>query len=270
MSLMFRALAATAFLTIAALPAAAQQRQTDANFSWSGRISDGRWIRIRNLNGPITVGVASGNNVEVTATKQWHRGDPADVRFQTTKFGPNDESVLICALWGDNSSCDEHGYESHGDRRSRNNNNDVSVTFHVLVPKGVRVGVGTVNGAVRVDGATSDIDASTVNGKLEVETSGGHVNASNVNGGIRARLGRVDNDGNMEFTTVNGAVSLEVAGDFGADVDMSTVNGSLNTDFPMTLTGRMNPRSLHAHVGREGGPRIRLTTVNGSIELRKR
>jgi hypothetical protein len=262
-----KALAAVALLTVVAVPARAQQRQSDDSFKWSGHIPDGQWIRIRNLNGSITVGAANGNDVEVTATKRWRRGNPADVRFDTQKFGSETESVLICALWGNNSSCDEHGYESHGDRGMRNN--DVEVEFHVLVPKGVRVGVNTVNGAVSVGGATSEVDAGTVNGELEVATTGGRVNARNVNGSVRAQLGRVDDDGDMDFSTVNGRVELDVASDFGADVDMQTVNGSINTDFPMTLTGRMNPRRLHAHVGAPGGPRIRLHTVNGSIELRK-
>ena len=95
----------------------------------------------------------------------------------------------------------------------------------MLVPKGVKVGVNTVNGAVSVDGATSDVDAATVNGDVEVATTGGRVNASNVNGGVRARLGELDPDGRMDFTTVNGNVSVEFGGDSGADVDLETVNG---------------------------------------------
>ncbi|MDB4878508.1 MAG: hypothetical protein JWM41_4954 [Gemmatimonadetes bacterium] len=263
-------LRAIALLATIALPAAGQQRQTGDTFNWTGRIPAGRWIRIQNLNGAITVGQASGDNVEVTATKHWRRGDPSAVRFETTKVGPGSESVLICALWGDTSSCDERGYRSHDDRRSRNNNNDVSVEFRVLVPKGVKVAVNTVNGAVMVDGTTSDVDAGTVNGELEVTTGGGRVNASNVNGGIRARLGRVDTDANMEFTTVNGSVAVEFGGDFNGDLEMATVNGSLNTNFEMTVRGRLEPHHLRTHVGRPGGPRIRLETVNGSVELRKR
>src|SRR6478752_2892936 len=128
-------------LAVLALPAVGQSRQTD-NFNWSGRVQPGRWIRIRNLNGSITVGQASGDNVEVTATKRWRRGDPNDVRIDTKKFGPGDENVLICALWGDNSTCDERSYRMRGSgRRDRDrgmgNNNDVSVEFRVLVPKGV-------------------------------------------------------------------------------------------------------------------------------------
>ena len=30
---------------------------------------------------------------------------------------PNDENVVICALWGENSSCDEQSYQSHTDSR---------------------------------------------------------------------------------------------------------------------------------------------------------
>ena len=259
--------ASLALITTIALPAAGQARQGD-NFSWSGKIPAGRWIRIRNLNGPITVGAASGDNVEVTATKRWRRGDPSVVRFDTQKFGPGNESVVICALWGERSSCDDRNYEAHGDRSTRNN--DVNVEFHVLVPRGVKVGVNTVNGAVTVEGATAEVDASTVNGEVEVATTGGPVNASTVNGGVRARVGRVDGDADMNFTTVNGSVVAEFTGDFGGDVEMSTVNGALRTDYEITVSGRLDPKHLRAHIGKPGGPRIKLETVNGSVELRKR
>src|SRR5512141_1662465 len=94
---------AIALVATVALPAAGQARQSD-NFNWSGKIPAGRWIRVRNLNGGITVGQASGDNVEVTATKRWRRGDPSVVRFDVQKFGPGNESVVICALWGERST----------------------------------------------------------------------------------------------------------------------------------------------------------------------
>ena len=271
MRLILRSVALITTIATMASPAAGQRQQQDNSFSWSGKIPAGRWIRIRNLNGGITVGAASGDNVEVTATKRWRRGDPAVVRFETKKFGPGEESVVICALWGERSSCDDRNYDTRGDRDDRRSrNNDVGVDFRVLVPKGVKVGVNTINGAVIVDGATAEVDAATVNGELEVNTSGGPVNATNVNGGVRARLGRLDSDANMEFTTVNGSVVVEFGGEFGADVDLQTVNGSLNTNFEMTVSGRLDPKHLRAHIGKPGGPRIRLETVNGSVELRHR
>src|SRR5689334_456121 len=82
----------------------AQQSQTDNSFKWSGHIPAGRAIRVRNLNGPITVGPAGGDNVEVTAVKRWRRGDPSVVRIEAKKYGSGEESVVICALWGDDAS----------------------------------------------------------------------------------------------------------------------------------------------------------------------
>lgn len=252
-----------------ALPA--QARQSDDSFTWSGRVAQGKWIRVKNLNGGITVGPANGDRVELTATKRWRRGDPQSVRIDVKKSGPNDENVLVCALWFDDTVCTERDYEVHGNnRRNRNDRNDVSVDIRLLVPKGVKVGVNTVNGAVVVEGATSEVDAETVNGGVEVSTDGGPVNANTVNGVVRARVGRIDSPENMSFSTVNGSVIAEFIGDVNADVDLSTVNGSLRTDFEITLSGRLDPKHLRAHIGKPGGPRITLSTVNGNVELRRR
>lgn len=252
-----------------ALPAAGQPRQSGDTFTWSARVPAGRWIKIKNMNGGITVDQASGDQVEVIATKHWRKGDPSIVRFDTKKFGPGGESALVCALWGERSSCDENNYESHSNDRSTRNN-DVSVEFQVRVPRGVRVSVETVNGAVSVAGATSEVTASTVNGEVDVTTTGGPVNATNVNGNVRTHMGRVDSDANMKFETVNGSVIVDFTGDFGGDVDLQTVNGSLFTNFEMTVSGRLDPKHLRAHIGKPGGPRIKLETVNGNVELRKR
>jgi hypothetical protein len=263
-----------AMLLLAAFPlggAAAQTARTDNDaFTWAGEVPAGRWLRIRNLNGSITVGPASGNRVEVVATKRWRRGDPDVVRFDVQKFGPNGESVVICALWGERAECDEDRYETRGrDRDPRLRNNDVSVEFRVLLPRGVRIGVATVNGEVQISGATAEVSASSVNGDVQITTSSGPVNATTVNGSIVARLARSQATEDMVFTTVNGSILAELPPDIGADVEMTTVNGSLQTDWEMTVRGPLNPRHFRAHIGRPGGPRIRLTTVNGSVELKK-
>jgi hypothetical protein len=67
---------------------------------------------------------------------------------------------------------------------------------------------------------------------------------------------------------VNGSVTAEFTGDLNADLELSTVNGRYTTDYPVTVSGRLDPRNLRAKVG-SGGPRIRMTTVNGSVELRR-
>lgn len=258
-------LALLSFSVIAAAPLGAQ-RQTEQNaFTWAGRVPTGHWIRVRNLNGEITVTASNSDRVEVTATKQWRRSDPQSVRFEVRKYGANDDDVMICAIWNDRTDCDERGANDSHDVR----NNDVSVQFRVMVPRGVKVGVYSVNGAVSVEGATSEVEATTVNGEVEATSSGGPVNASTVNGSVTARMGRFDNDEDLNFSTVNGSVVAEFTGQLDADIELSTVNGRFQTDYPVTINGRLDPRHLRARLG-QGGRRIRLSTVNGNVELRRR
>ena len=264
------AVAAAALLALAPLPAAAQdddsRLERDA-FTWSGQVPQSRWIMIRNLNGPIFVEAATGDRVEVTAHRRTRRGDPDYVRFEVQRFGEGDQDVLICALWGEDTECSENGYRRRGSRRDRGN--DVRVEFRVRVPRGVKVAVHGVNGEVRVEGTTTEVDANTVNGSVFVSTASGPVNARSVNGGVRAIMGAFDLRSDLDFSSVNGTVVAEFAGSLDAEVDLRTVNGRFRTDFPVTISGRIDPRRLRARVG-EGGPRISLHTVNGNVELRRR
>ena len=251
---------------VLALPSSTfAQRQTERDaFTWSGKVPAGRWMRVRNLNGPIEVVASTTDRVEVTATKSWRRSDPQSVRFDIKKSGPGDQDVLICALWNDRSSCDDRDDEGRGTR-----NNDVAVAFRIAVPRDVKLGVATVNGALRIDGATSEVEASTVNGEIYATSSGGPVKATTVNGSVRARMGRFDNDEDLTFSTVNGTVVAEFTGDLDADVELSTVNGRFATDYEVTVSGRLDPRHLRAKLGK-GGRRVHLSTVNGNVELRRR
>jgi hypothetical protein len=260
---------ALAALAAAPAAAAAQGREIQRNaFTLNERVPQGQWIRVRNLNGDLRVRSSSSDRVEVVATKSWRRGDPNDVRIETKKS--SDGSILVCAFWTDNASCSETSYKSHNDggwRRGRDN--DVAVDFEIRVPRGVKVGVWGVNGGVSVDGVTSEVVAGTVNGSVDAVSAGGPVQASTVNGSVHATMGRFDGDQDLTFSTVNGTVIAEFAGDVDADIDLRTVNGRFQTDWPVTLTGRIDPRHLRATLGK-GGRRIRLTTVNGNVELRKR
>jgi hypothetical protein len=97
--------AALAFHLVAPAHAHAQENTKDA-YHWAGRVDAGRWIRIVNLNGDVTFGAASGENVEVIATEHWRRGDPSVVRFDLQKGGADGGDVTVCALWGTKARCD--------------------------------------------------------------------------------------------------------------------------------------------------------------------
>lgn len=252
-----------AALVLGATPALAQ-RKTDTSFTWEGRIPDGKWLVLHDINGSIRVEGTMGDKVEVSATKSWRRGDPDDVRITVARFGEASDNVVICALWNDEATCDEHGYRSS---RHSSRDNDVSVEFTVRLPRGVRIEASTVNGGVRVEGATSEVEARTVNGDASAISSGGPVRASTVNGDIDVRMSELGT-GDLNYSTVNGSVTLDFPDALDADVDFATVNGSLRSDYPLTVTGKLNPRRMRATIG-NGGRRLKVHTVNGSISLRK-
>ncbi|MGH7655477.1 MAG: DUF4097 family beta strand repeat-containing protein [Gemmatimonadaceae bacterium] len=261
--------AAVPVLTACATASAFAQSRSDTPFTWSGAIQSGHSVYVRNLNGSVRVEAGTGDKVEVRAEKHWRRGNPDVVKITVKQVGSGNGDVLVCAVWSERTTCDEDGYHSHSDgwRGDNDRNDDVSVEFVVRLPAGVKVDASTVNGDVNVDGATSDVVAHTVNGSVEARSTGGAVQARTTNGDVRVSAVKLDSD-HSEFSTTNGSVTVSLPASINADVDMRTVNGSLTSDFPLTVQGSFNPRRLHATLGK-GGATLRLSTVNGSIRLRK-
>lgn len=260
-------IAAGAALATFAPVAGAQER--DASFKWTSGIEAGRTVYVRNLNGAVRVESGAGATAEVRAEKKWRKGDPKDVTITAEKTAKGD--ILVCAVWGDrNTRCDEDGYRAQGDGSwwKSHRDNDVSVEFTIILPKGVKIDASTVNGGLDIAGATAAVLAKTVNGGIEASSLGGPVRASTVNGGIRVRAGSMG-DGPVEYSTVNGGVTLELPEGLNVDLDMSTVNGSVSSDdFPITVQGRLDRRHIRGKIG-TGGPTLKISTVNGSIRLKR-
>ncbi len=243
------------------LLAIAATLQGTPDFHWSGVIAAGKTLDIRGVNGDIRAVAAAGNQVEVTATKRGRRSDPASVEIKVVTGA---DGVTICALYpssrGGNSCEGGHGGQ-------HNDNNDVTVTFTVKVPAGVKFEGHTVNGEVEATGLRADAAVGTVNGGVRVETSGG-AEAQTVNGDVHVIMGRITGSEALSFSTVNGGIDVTIPPNAALDVRASTTNGDISTDFPMTVSGRFGPRSLHGTIG-GGGRSLTLTTVNGSISLHK-
>jgi DUF4097 and DUF4098 domain-containing protein YvlB len=261
------AAAATTLMLLPAAPAAAQDR----DWTWSGTVESGRTLFVRNLNGPVRVEPSTGSTVEVTAVKRARRrGNPDDVKITVEQRAKGADAV-ICAVWNDRTDCDESGYRTRNESRWWNwgdeDRGDVSVEFTVRVPKGVRITTSTVNGGVEIEGAESEVDAKSVNGSIRARSNGGPVRARTVNGSLDIRAGALGT-GPVEYETVNGQITLEIPDNASADVELKTVNGGISTDFPLTVEGKFSNRRVRGSIGK-GGQLIRLTTVNGSIRLRK-
>jgi len=252
-----RQVLAVAALALLAQPAAAQ------DFRWSGAIASGKTLEVRGINGELHAARATGTVALVTATKKGKKSDPDDVKIEVVEHAGG---VTICAVYPSKKS-DRPNECKPGGGRSNTEDNDVEVTFEVQVPAGVRFEGATVNGDISGRSLPSDAELTTVNGDVELE-AGGVAHATTVNGSIDVRMGSAKWTETLEFTTVNGGITVELPPSISAEFEASTVNGSVESDFPITIQGKMSPRSLRGRIG-DGGPRLRMTTVNGSIRLEK-
>jgi hypothetical protein len=280
-----RALATIALaLCATAISASAQNRQTDDSFTWNGRLAAGATLRIQNLAGKITVQPSTNGQIQVAGRKEWQRGDPADVRFEVV---PGTNVVTICAIWYGGGCGDQRGSSDNTDRRE-NRSNDVSVTFTVALPPGVNLDASGVSADIEVTGASGDIRAQSVSGDVTLADVSGDVQSSSVSGNVNVRGGTVgtinansvsgdiivaidalSGTGDLTFTTVSGDVEATLPGGLGADVQMNTVSGELNSEFPLTVQGdRDERRSIRGRIG-TGGRSLRFSTVSGDVVLRQ-
>ena len=251
---------AIAAVLLQTAPAAAQKEE---RFSWHGHLAAGQTVEIRGINGYVHATPATGGDVQVGALKHARRNNPADVKIQVV---PSAQGVTICAVYPSSGSRPNECRPGGGHSETRNN--DVQVDFDVQVPAGVRFDAHTVNGDIQATNLGADITAETVNGGIRA-TALGLVRAHTVNGGIDVTMGRADWTGTLDLATVNGGVSVTLPANASADVDAATVNGGLSTDFPLTVQGRFMRNRIHGTIG-QGGRELKLHTVNGGIEIRKR
>jgi DUF4097 and DUF4098 domain-containing protein YvlB len=295
----FRASALLAALV--ALPALSGAQtllgRNDAVFNWRGPLRAGASLTVKNHNGPIDVRPGTGTQVELRAEKRTRYGNESDVAFDVETSSNGD--ITICSTLRDNNPCDENQRGWNSD-----NGRSVSVAMTLLVPAGAQVRVSTGNGAVSVERVGAEVSASTGNGRVNVlntngpvrvstgngdvvvreakgsvrvSTGNGRVTVSTTEGPVEARSGNGDIDvrmtavrpsEDMTFSTGSGDVRVTLPTGYNGELDASTGNGSIESDFDLKLEGRMTPRRVRATIG-SGGARLRLATGNGGLEVRR-
>jgi hypothetical protein len=257
-------LIASLLLVSAAGTARAQQ-----DFRWHGRLAAGKRIEVKGVNGDVRAVAVTGAGGEavVTAAKHARRSDTSDVKIEVIE---HDGGVTICAVYPTPRRARRENVCEPGDNWSSNTeDNDVVVDFEVQVPAGVTFTGRTVNGEMLAEGLKGDVSASTVNGSVRVTTTG-LAEASTVNGSVYVQMGRADWTDQLDFSTVNGGVTLILPAQLNTEVRASTVNGEIDSDYPLTVMGRFGPRRVRGTIGTGGGGRsLHLSTVNGEIRLRK-
>lgn len=237
-------------------------------FSWQGPIAAGHTLDLRGIHGPIHAVRAAGREALVRATKKHRHLDPDVVRIETHE---DEGDVYFCAIYPGHTAGSPNPCTSirGRDNRSRRDENraPVLVEWRVEVPAGVRFVARTVNGDIEIDELAGPVEVATVNGSVELATRG-VAEATTVNGSIEARMGAGRLPHDLSFRTVNGSVVLLLDDGIGAAVRAESLNGEFESDFPVTVEGRLHRNRVRGTIG-GGGPLLSMATVNGSIELRR-
>lgn len=149
-----------------------------------------------------------------------------------------------------------------------------------------RIDVESLSGDVTIHGVTGESMIHTVSGDIELDTARGDVEIETVSGDIDLRdvvakqirthttsgdvefSGQILPDGRYEYNTHSGEIRLALPADVGAQLNVATFNGAIESDFPITLqAGKDHDNKRLSFTLGQGTARISAETFSGDITL---
>jgi len=156
--------------------------------------------------------------------------------------------------------------KASGPRSERNKS--WSVEYRIKVPHQTDLELHAINGGISIADVRGEIDAETTNGGLNLSSLAGDVRGRTTNGGLDIQLeGQHWSGKGLNARSTNGGVKLAVPENYSADLSLSTVNGGMHLDFPVTVSGQID-KKIHAKIGKGGAP-IKVSTTNGGVRLHR-
>ncbi|HEY5219916.1 MAG TPA: DUF4097 family beta strand repeat-containing protein [Gemmatimonadaceae bacterium] len=292
-------------LAVTALPAQAQRRRDDgrtydrepkANLDTTVAIQPGGVVALTTREGDIVVHTGTGNRVTVHSASGYGRirFDASDNRVSVDASDVNGDARLeITVPVGTRISAQsrEGTVNIQGTKGAvsvRTQNGDVKVQ-----DAAGHIDFGTLSGDITASELNGDVNASSVSGDVVLSSVTGNVSATTVSGNVRLEnvtshsitaqstssdvsfQGIIAPDGRYEFTTHSGDVELAIPPAASAQLTVSTWNGSIDSDFPITLqpgehgVGIDTGKRFTFNVG-GGAARISAETFSGDVIIRRR
>lgn len=132
-----------------------------------------------------------------------------------------------------------------------------------------RVQLNTVEGTVTLQGISGTaLEVETVDGDIEMTgVTTPNISANTVDGDI-AWSGTLLPTGSYRFSTHDGDLMLGIAGEPDATVTVETFDGSLDSDWPVTIRGTGSQHKMTFTLG-NGRARLELSSFDGRISLKR-
>jgi hypothetical protein len=245
----------------------------DQAFEWTNQLPPGAIVHFRDGAGDVVVRRSVGQAVAVTGGVQWKRGRSSDVKFQVNQVG-ND--YYVCAMWRASGRCGAQGY--HGRQTNGfltmfslfHHGSDAKANFVAELPANVFVDVKTDLGSVTIDGMSSGVTARASNGTVRAVNVSGPLSLSTANGNVSLATDSLSEADSVHLQTTNGTVHAELPAGMQGAFDLSVVNGTVTSAFPLAAAPRSHVgRHLQGQIG--GSSRVvKMRAVNGIVSVTTR
>ena len=239
-----------------------QERTECDNKWWGWRGPNAHVCEVRELTVPAggALSVDAGPNGSISVTGENRR----DVQVRATVHAwASDDSEAERIASAVNVRSDGVLRAEGPDQRGRAG---WSVNYEVLTPRDIDLTLETQNGGISIARVSGDLTFEAENGGIKLDGVAGNVRGRTTNGGVEAELtGDTWEGQGLDLETTNGAVRLRIPEDYSARLETGTVNGGIDIDFPVTVSGRIG-REFTTTLG-DGGPLVRAETTNGQVRI---
>jgi hypothetical protein len=130
--------------------------------------------------------------------------------------------------------------------------------------------------SITIKNVTGSLVLATINGNIDVDNCGSDkdqtISLATVNGSVNVKFTEFNTTNPISLSTVNGGVDVTLPSKAAANIKMSTISGTLYSDFDFTDTGKKMKQVGGSQVNSTingGGTELNLGTVNGNVYLRK-
>jgi DUF4097 and DUF4098 domain-containing protein YvlB len=254
-------------VAVVALCLAAASGASAQDFQKSYNLGDGASVNIANVSGDVELKGYDGSALVVNAYKTGRDRDQVEVEDESTPG-----RVVLRAKYPNNCNCDASvRFEVRVPRSANLNFDKISTASGNLRAEGFtgRLTLSTASGDVSVRQVGGEIKASSASGNVQVADATGSVNANSASGDVEVELNRIEGGGDMRFSSASGDVHVRLPSNIDAQVSMSTVSGSIETNFPIEVkTNRYGPGSRAQGQLGNGARTLKLSSASGNISLK--
>ena len=145
----------------------------------------------------------------------------------------------------------------------------------IFLPKTQNVSVtNSWNGDIYIEGFSGEVEANAnLNGGLKMKNLSGSVTAYSLNQGIQVGFDKINQEAPIVIRTTNGEIDVTLPSSTAADLELSSWNGEVYTNFDLQRPDKNGLKSISGKKVSSfingGGVSIKLKSTNGNIYLRK-